>query len=972
MPRLTLYSTLGIHKKHNVFRCIITVILLIFTACTSSNPDYNPRLFNDPDQRNLEAGMMGDLGVAGMMGGNAGNAGNAGVEAGMMVLGGAGVEAGIEAGSGIGGEGGDGGSVACTEAPDSDCDGDGVSIENGDCDDFDPERYPGASELCDGIDRNCDGVVGGEIQNCYSGPIETQAVGQCESGIQRCLGMQWGICEEEITPIDEQCEGEGYGFDDDCDGQIDEGCDVDEDGVSPSEGDCDDFNPNIYPGAPDLCDGINSDCDAQVDEDLNPCYDGAPTTIDIGVCRQGRLSCIDGQDGTCQGQTLPSTERCGGGILDEDCDGLVDEGCDQAACEDIDLSVPLLLTSTCMMADQSQQTVIRLNPTTISGGGLPPNTTFSLSSEINTEITGPFLVNGEWVWILKAPVADVDFTVSANAHCGDAPPLAYQNQATIQIRYPVISAQGLEFGSCRSSSGNLLVTVIDADTGERIPGASIMVGDAPRSDWQLDPYAWLRGEPGQAPNTAITNLAGQGKMIEYSGFLNEPFNLTVTAPGYEYVTIIQMNSPQVTLQLKRSEYLQTPYFARGDVQDFNNINTDGNADLALVMPSITLRELSTLNTSKLLSRSQCWTPATFLPAVEIPGNLYVPSQREQSDNVAFGIPFNIAEHTYRVSDRRRSVDHLVALGGKISTDRAVEALSDPNTTMADLLAEVTFGELGIRRNQTFSTSNNSNDINIPLSIGLNPTATCTVSNVPSDAYVTCLSAGAWPDDIPNNEDARLFPMGIANIPSTELTNGASASRSLTVADATGDLNGVIYLGAAIALFDEENPNHADAVSAVIRRNTLNGQGGVMTVNDFFNPLVLTQENRTYTWNAAQSDTSPIPHLCELDFQAINRIDYDPGNCSEIQNREESKSLWRVFMVQDPQTVTLPVPPNTWPRGEAGGLLNTSELQVTEKIQAQIRCLRLFYNSDDLNFENRSWSSLPLSHVTFNTLEISVP
>jgi|GEM_PF-2325812 len=930
---------------------------LYIAGCTSPNPDFNPRLFGESELSSgseVSAGAEAGQGSGGVSSPEAGSAGG---------------ESGAEAGGVAGVMGGE---ERCVEGPDADCDGDGVTPADGDCDDLDPSRYPGAMERCDGVDHNCDGVVGGEIQNCYSGPIETQAVGRCESGIQRCEGDQWGACEGEVTPVDERCDGEGQGVDDNCDGQVDEGCDLDGDGVSPAEGDCDDEDPNIFPGAPDLCDGINSDCDEEVDEDLEPCYDGDPDTLNVGVCASGRLSCIGGQDGSCQGQTLPSTERCGGGMLDENCNGLVDEGCETATCEDLDLSVPLHLTSSCMMADSSQQTIIRLNPTTLSGGPLPSDVTFSLTAGINADITGPLLVNGEWVWILKAPVADVDFYVSANAHCGAGAALAYENQALIQVRYPIISTQGLEFGACRASAGNLLVTVIDAETGNRISGASVMIGDAPRSDWQIDPYAWLRGEQGQAPNTATTNLAGQAKLIEYGGALSAPFNLTVTAPGYEYVTIMNMNSPQVTLQLKRSEYPQAPYFATGNVQDFNNLNNDGDTDIALVMPSITLRELSTLNTSKLLSRRQCWTPLSLLPAVELPGNLYVPSQREAGDSFPYLIPFTINEHRYRVSDRARSVDNLVALGGKISTQRALDALEDPNTTMADLLAEVTFGELGIRRNQSFSTNNTSNRINIPLSTGLNSTATCSVSSVPTDAYVTCLSAGAWPDETPNNEDARLFPMGIVNIPSSELTGGATVSRSLTVAEATGDLNGVIYLGATVALFDEEHPLYADAVSAVIKRNTLSGQGGVLSVSDFFNPLALSRDGRTYSWSPAQSEGSPIPHLCELELRGINRIDYNPGGCSDIKSREESKPLWRVFMVQDPQSVTLPEPPTSWPRGAAGGLLAPSELSATERMQAQIRCLRLFYNSDDLNFENRSWSSLPLSHVTFNTLDLSAP
>jgi hypothetical protein len=43
--------------------------------------------------------------------------------------------------------------------------------------------------------------------------------------------------------------------------------DADGDGYLNCQGDCDDTNPNVHPGAPEICNGVDDDCNAQIDED---------------------------------------------------------------------------------------------------------------------------------------------------------------------------------------------------------------------------------------------------------------------------------------------------------------------------------------------------------------------------------------------------------------------------------------------------------------------------------------------------------------------------------------------------------------------------------------------------------------------------------------------------------------------------------------------------------------------------------
>jgi hypothetical protein len=216
--------------------------------------------------------------------------------------------------------------IVCT-----DNDGDGYSIDGGqcgpvDCVDADASINPGAIESCtDGIDNNCNGLLD---------DLDPGAVGcgpNCTDADKDGFAIDGGSC----GPVDcndadaltspnspEICDGR----DNNCDGAIDEGFDVDADGVSVCEGDCDDGDPLNFPGNAEVCDGQDNDCDGLVD-DQDPgaalckatCTDddGDGFALEGGSC--GPVDCNDA-DALINPNAV---EECSDGI-DNDCNGLSD------------------------------------------------------------------------------------------------------------------------------------------------------------------------------------------------------------------------------------------------------------------------------------------------------------------------------------------------------------------------------------------------------------------------------------------------------------------------------------------------------------------------------------------------------------------------------------------------------------------------------------------------------------------------
>jgi hypothetical protein len=217
-----------------------------------------------------------------------------------------------------------------------DSDGDGVTIADGDCDDFDASNYPGNTELCDGLDNDCSGAPDADP----AGEVDADTDGflSCDDCDDTSADSYPGAAE--------LCDG----FDNDCDGAPDFDAagevDADADG-SLSCADCDDADPTSAPGAPELCDGLDNDCDGAVPTDesdadtdgLRPCggdCDDAEPTVYLGA-----PEACDAVDSDCDGSLVDEFEDTDGD-LDPDCTDPDDDGDGEPEttdCDDLDATI---------------------------------------------------------------------------------------------------------------------------------------------------------------------------------------------------------------------------------------------------------------------------------------------------------------------------------------------------------------------------------------------------------------------------------------------------------------------------------------------------------------------------------------------------------------------------------------------------------------------------------------------------------
>lgn len=164
-----------------------------------------------------------------------------------------------------------------------------------DCDDNNDQIYPGATEYCNGIDDDCNGTIDdGANMQFYYADADGDGYGDASVFTEACTQPSGYVSDDtDCDDLDASVNPAGSevcnGIDDDCNGDIDDVIspptyyeDADGDGYGDpasyiqscsmpfgyvsSSSDCDDQNMNVNPGADEVCNSIDDDCNGLTDE----------------------------------------------------------------------------------------------------------------------------------------------------------------------------------------------------------------------------------------------------------------------------------------------------------------------------------------------------------------------------------------------------------------------------------------------------------------------------------------------------------------------------------------------------------------------------------------------------------------------------------------------------------------------------------------------------------------------------------
>lgn len=466
------------------------------------------------------------------------------------------------------------------------------------------------------------------------------------------------------------------------------------------------------------------------------------------------------------------------------------------------------------------------------------------------------------------------------------------------------------------------VTVVEADSGDPIQDAFVMIGSKPGQ-----PFADNYGVTDENGDITFTNAALVGAQT-----------ITAGKDRYRFFSFLEVNANVVEIPLERRSPAVDTSQVTGSLDNFVEVESnDSLLQAALVIPTLTLEDLMSLDFSALLSEE---VPLEILgQTIDVPGNIVIPTQTEK-----VVIPIEISKPSYQLSLPTGTVQNLFSLGVQAPVGELTGGDSFDLFSVEPI-------RVGMARDVEI-TGNIVQDINMNKT--LNDNLTLNTNNTPQGSEILLISAGEI------NGDAEVYPGGSGGLFLMDFDKKAGGSDTTSVlgtVDRTEPFSDTRYLAVAVCYAGEIT--ELNNVTAIVDRG--DSKDGFVptttrTLDTFFSPVQLNPVNgNRFTFsNATQAGISPQPDLNVALLSLVKTVD----------GETETEILWTLMGDGSKLGFNLPVLPP-----ETAGILAVGASDQVVWTQL-VFSLNLKPTAFDFNQYDMNDFAKYVTHLSANTLEFN--
>ncbi len=433
---------------------------------------------------------------------------------------------------------------------------------------------------------------------------------------------------------------------------------------------------------------------------------------------------------------------------------------------------------------------------------------------------------------------------------------------------PALLLSGLLLGSAFAATpgeaATLTIQTIDAQTGDPVAGAWVMIGESEGSPF--------------AGNIGTTD--GSGLVTFDDPVLDNAQTATAAASGYGLTSLYRSATGSVTLRLYPTTF--DPTFGgslnelSGNVSNVSTVSNDGNLDATVILPGLTTETLAFFDPEPFFFEN---VPVDFpvVGEVMLPENVYITPQVE----FVF-LVFEKEPWTLDVPGNRTS--NFVALSGRADIG---ELSNDPD------LNAITIREVGIERDVVLGSGSQSFNINSDIDLDSDG-LTANFSGVPAGSQLRVVSAAL----IGSGVDEEL--LGFSTL-TPNIDEGTSWSVPGT--NPTGDIADASMCLAAVY----GDPSVASAYDIGIFERGPLAVPSSTTFDSWMEQAVLTQDGAALLWEDPTNDgvsPSPVWSRSTLGLQPV-----DPEDTATPVTAE-----WRIYAPASAGAIELPSIPVSAPSG----------------------------------------------------------